>query len=136
MYTDFISHWEFTKRVLEMSSQLFVTLYTPSIHPSAHKQLRRHLPNPFCEFPFIIKLISLISVQIEYKSSVQLHRYHTIFNYYDNRLLHKDILGKLQKKNLNGSAIKSGGGGTALAIKKKITFLGCFFILLKNSDCH
>jgi len=66
-------------------------------------------------------------VQIEYKSSVQLHRYHTIFYYYDNRLLHKDILGKLQK-NLNGSAIKSGGGGgTALAIKEKNNFFGMFF---------
>ena len=41
---------EFTKRVREMSSQLLVTLYSLSIYPSAHKQLRRHLPNPFCEF--------------------------------------------------------------------------------------
>ena len=41
---------EFTKRVREMSSQLFVTLYTLSIYPFAHKQLRRHLPNPFREF--------------------------------------------------------------------------------------
>ena len=44
---------EFTKRVREMSSQLSVTLYTQSIYPSAHKQLRRHLPNPFREFPCI-----------------------------------------------------------------------------------
>ena len=38
--------WDFKKRVREMSSQLFVTL---SIYPSAHEQLRRHLPNPFRE---------------------------------------------------------------------------------------
>ena len=31
------------------SDQLFVTLYTLSIYPSAHKQLRRHHPNPFLE---------------------------------------------------------------------------------------
>ena len=37
---------EFTKRIREMSSQLSVTLYTLSIYPSAHKQLRRDLPNP------------------------------------------------------------------------------------------
>ena len=41
------------ERVREMSSQLFVSLYTLSIYPSAHKQLRRHLPNPFREFPCI-----------------------------------------------------------------------------------
>ena len=44
---------ELTKRVLELSSQLLVTLYTLSIYPSAHKQLRRHPSNPFCEFPCI-----------------------------------------------------------------------------------
>ena len=38
---------EFMKRVREISSQLFATLYTLDIYPSAHKQLRRHLPNPF-----------------------------------------------------------------------------------------
>ena len=32
-----------------MSSQLVVKLST---YPSAHKQLRRHLPNPFHEFPW------------------------------------------------------------------------------------
>ena len=44
---------EFTKRVQEMSSWLFVTLYTlyVSIYPSANKQLRRHLPNPFHKIP-------------------------------------------------------------------------------------
>ena len=42
---------EFTKRVLETSYQLFVTLCTLFIYPSAYKQLRRHLPNPFREFP-------------------------------------------------------------------------------------
>ena len=44
---------EFTTRLRMMTSQLFVTLYTLSIHPSAHKLLRRHLPNPFREFPCI-----------------------------------------------------------------------------------
>ena len=34
-----------------MSSQLFVTLYTLYIYPSAHKQLIQHLPIPFREFP-------------------------------------------------------------------------------------
>ena len=43
---------EFRKRVKEMSSQLFVTQYSIyAIYPSAHKQLRQHLPNPFREFP-------------------------------------------------------------------------------------
>ena len=45
---------EFTKRVREKLSQLFVSLYTLSIYYSAHPahpQLSRHLPNPFCEFP-------------------------------------------------------------------------------------
>ena len=42
---------EFTKSVREMLSQLFVMLYMLSIFPSAHKQLRQHLPNTFCEFP-------------------------------------------------------------------------------------
>ena len=36
------------KKVREMSSQLFVTLFTLYIYPPEHKQLRRHLPNPFC----------------------------------------------------------------------------------------
>ena len=35
--------------VREMSYQLFVTLYTLYIYPSAHKQLRWHLPSPFCD---------------------------------------------------------------------------------------
>ena len=47
-----------TKRVREMSSQLFVTLYTISIYPS--KQLRRHLLNNFREFPCIFLSISII----------------------------------------------------------------------------
>ena len=34
-----------------MSSQLFVTLYTLSIYPSAHKQLRRHLRTLFVNSP-------------------------------------------------------------------------------------
>ena len=33
-----------------MSSQLFVAPYTLTICPSAHKQLRLHLPTPFREF--------------------------------------------------------------------------------------
>ena len=41
---------EFMKRVREMSSQLFVTIYALFIYPSAHKQLRQHHPNPFREF--------------------------------------------------------------------------------------
>ena len=40
---------DFTKKVREMSSQLFVTLYTLSIYTSAQKQLSRHLPNLFRE---------------------------------------------------------------------------------------
>ena len=47
---------EFTKRVRETSFQLFVPLYTLPNYPFAHKQLRRHLPNPFREFPCIIML--------------------------------------------------------------------------------
>ena len=42
---------EFMKRVRDMSSHLFVTLYTLSTYPSAHKELRRHLQNPFRKFP-------------------------------------------------------------------------------------
>jgi hypothetical protein len=41
----------------EMSSYLCVTLYTLSIYPSAHKPLRRHIPNPFREFPCIYILL-------------------------------------------------------------------------------
>ena len=37
---------------------------------------------------------------------------------------------------LNGSAIKRGQGGKGLAIKKKVTFLGIFFLhLLKKFRC-
>ena len=43
--------WEFTIGVREMSSQLFVILYTQYIYQSTHKQLRRHLPNPFANSP-------------------------------------------------------------------------------------
>ena len=54
--TGLISHYRhctggFTKRVREMSYQLFVTLYTLSIYPYAHQQLRRHRPKPFRECP-------------------------------------------------------------------------------------
>ena len=42
---------KFTIRVREMEFQLFVTIYTLSIYPCAHKQLRRRLPNPSREFP-------------------------------------------------------------------------------------
>ena len=49
---------EFTKRVREMSSQPSVTLYALSIIPSAHKELRQHLQNPFRKFPssILVKL--------------------------------------------------------------------------------
>ena len=50
---------EFRKRVRETSSQLFFTLYTLSIYPSA--QLRWHLPNPFREFPYITFDITILS---------------------------------------------------------------------------
>ena len=36
-----------------MSFQLCVKQYTLYIYPSAHKQLRRHIPNTFCELPCI-----------------------------------------------------------------------------------
>ena len=36
--------------------QLFVTLYSLSIYPSAHKQTRRHLPNSFREFSCSLKV--------------------------------------------------------------------------------
>ena len=39
------------KGVRDMSSQLFVTQFTLSIYPSANKQLKRHFPTPFREFP-------------------------------------------------------------------------------------
>ena len=42
------------KRVWEMLSQLFVMIYTLSIYPSEHKQLRQHLPNLFCTGEHII----------------------------------------------------------------------------------
>ena len=44
---------KFTKRVREMSYKLFITIYTLSVYSSAHKQMRRHLLNPFREFPCI-----------------------------------------------------------------------------------
>ena len=47
---------EFTKRVREMSSQLFVTLYTLSIYTSAIKQLRRQTsPKPFSWIPLCFR---------------------------------------------------------------------------------
>ena len=41
-----------------MLSQLYVTLYALSTYPSAHKELRRHLQNPFRKFPcsILVKL--------------------------------------------------------------------------------
>ena len=51
---------EFRQRVREMLSDLFVTLYTLSIYPSAHKQLRRHLPKTFAN--------SLVSLNRQNKS--------------------------------------------------------------------
>ena len=50
---------EFKKRVRDMSSYLFVTLYTLFIYPSAHKQLRRHLSNPFRKVPCTILVHTL-----------------------------------------------------------------------------
>ena len=47
-----------------MSSQLLVTIYTLSTYPSAHKQLRRHLPNPFCEFPYFQKFFLPVDFDI------------------------------------------------------------------------
>ena len=59
---------EFTKRVREMSSQLFFTLYTLSEYSSAHKQLRRFIPNTFhesligfCETHFVFLYLFLES---------------------------------------------------------------------------
>ena len=47
-----------TKRVREMSSQLFVTLYI-YIYPSAYKQLRRHLSNLFSWIPLYLHITLL-----------------------------------------------------------------------------
>ena len=51
---------EFTERVREMSSQLSYYIHYLCIYPSAHKQLRRHLPTPFHEFSCSISLRILI----------------------------------------------------------------------------
>ena len=51
----FIHSGEFLKRVREMSSQLFVTLYILSIYPSAHKQLiRQTTPESFSRIALYI----------------------------------------------------------------------------------
>ena len=48
---------EYAKKVREMSSPLFVTLYTLSIYPFAHKQLIRHR-----EFPCTFRLYFIMLV--------------------------------------------------------------------------
>ena len=58
---------DFMKRVWEMSSQLFVTLYTLSIYPSAHKQLRWRLPTTFQEFPCKLSICKVVSLRISLK---------------------------------------------------------------------
>ena len=40
-------------------SYLLHYIHTLSIYPYAHKQLRRHLANPFLEFPCIRNIINL-----------------------------------------------------------------------------
>ena len=45
-------------------SQVFVTLYTLSIYPSAHKELRRHLPNLFREFPCMYIVSSVYGTRL------------------------------------------------------------------------
>ena len=68
-----LSIGEFTKRVREMSSLRFVTLYTLSSYPSAHKQLRRYLPNPFREFPSWISIYLCIYLLVIYPSMYLYH---------------------------------------------------------------
>ena len=52
METTILKYRGIHEKVQEMSSQVFDTPYTLSIHPSTHKQLKRHLQNTFHEFPF------------------------------------------------------------------------------------
>lgn len=73
------------KRAREMSSQLFVILYTLYIYPYAHLQLTRHIPNPFCEFPcscfiyfqLIYKIlnINILNVHGEIKAVMELEHF-------------------------------------------------------------
>ena len=43
----------------EIQGNSAVVLYTlrVSIYPSSHKQLRRHIPNPFREFPLYLLIV-------------------------------------------------------------------------------
>ena len=52
---------EFTKRVQEKSSQLFVTLYTISIYPSAQKTAETTSPEPFSWTPLYVALCNILT---------------------------------------------------------------------------
>ena len=83
---------EFTKRIREMSSQLFVTLCILSTYPSAHNQLRRHLPNFFCEFP-CIKVPSNNSIHI---SLLPIHKIWKICTTYVQTIIQKTGLQNIE----------------------------------------
>ena len=88
---------EFTKRVREKSSQLFVALYTLSIYPSAHNQLRRHLPKPFREFPCTIAgFMKTVSVCLIMK---------TIYLSHSTRKLREPFSGNTQYHNITQPCI-------------------------------
>ena len=64
-----------------MSSQLFVTLYTLYIFPSAHNHLsRRHL-NPFGEFPCIYKFSKWLDFLIIRRLQIKVIRKFFILAY-------------------------------------------------------
>ena len=64
---------EFTKRFWEVLSQLFVTLLTISIYPSANKQLRRHLPNSFRELPCISAIRLILNYEFTLVSKLNMN---------------------------------------------------------------
>ena len=51
----YISYREIHEKSSGVVSAVCFTIYTLSIYPSAYKQLRRHLPNPFRVFSCITK---------------------------------------------------------------------------------
>ena len=67
---------EFTKRVREMSSQLFVCRGIDRQCIQCNKQLRRHLPNPFRQFPSTINKNKQLSLKLLLKHREFLVKFH------------------------------------------------------------
>ena len=75
-------------------SQLFVTLVTLYIYPTADKQLRRHLAYPFREFPCIYN----ICITYFMYRSLALHKNNILMKIYAQKSI--DLRIKSKKKTL------------------------------------